>query len=211
MPPSVTLKVGPIGGLGHRPVTLKARLMGRLRRHPLSRTEQGQSGRGLGRCPLHTQSRAHQGVGALPLSHSGQGRWGGYGSTPSHTEQGPWGGGGGWGAPPYQAQSRAAQGVGATPPVSHTEPQGDQGVWALPRHADPGAGRHITLLLYRVETWCMGGGRLVCPEGCPGSGWGSPLGCLASLSEGMMAVCSWSHTLQGGGPHWGAWPVWVRG
>nr|KAF6360096.1 hypothetical protein mMyoMyo1_011054 [Myotis myotis] len=43
------------------------------------------------------------------------------------------------------------------------------------------------------------------------SGWGSLLGCLASLDEGMMAVCSWSHPLRGGGPHWGAWPVWVRG
>ena len=35
---------------------------------------------------------------------------------------------------------------------------------------------HITLLLDRIEAWCMGGGQLVCPEGCPGSGWGFPWG-----------------------------------
>ena len=29
---------------------------------------------------------------------------------------------------------------------------------------------HITLLLDRIEAWCMGGDQLVCPEGCPGSG-----------------------------------------
>nr|KAF6378968.1 hypothetical protein mMyoMyo1_009841 [Myotis myotis] len=109
-------------------------------------------------------------------------------------------------APPPVTHRATGRSGGLGTPTCHADPGAGR-----PRgSADPGAGRHIILLLYRIEAWCMGGGQLVCPEGCPGSGWGSPLGCLASLDEGMMAVCSWSHTLQGGGPLWGVWPVWVR-
>ena len=32
---------------------------------------------------------------------------------------------------------------------------------------------HFTLLLDRLETWCMDGDQLVCPEVCPELGWGS--------------------------------------
>nr|KAF6369178.1 hypothetical protein mMyoMyo1_010566 [Myotis myotis] len=214
--------------------------MGRLWCHPLSRTQQGPSGR-LGLCtlscteqgpsggwgvpPCHSQSRADRGVGApSPVTHRA-GRIRGLGRRPlSPTEQGQ---SGGWGATTvklraglmgrlwlYPVTHRAGPvgrgGLGYRT-LSHTEQGQSGGLGAAPCHADPSAGRHITLLLYRIEAWCMGGGRLVCPEGCPGSGWGSPLGCLASLGEGLRAVCSWSHTLQGGGPHWGAWPAWVRG
>nr|KAF6314845.1 hypothetical protein mMyoMyo1_008622 [Myotis myotis] len=122
--------------------------MGRLRRHPLSRTEQGQSG-GWGAFPCQEQSRADREVVARPpVTHRATGQSGRLGAAP------------------YQADPSAGR------------PHGS---------ADPGAGRHITLLLYRIEAWCMGGGWLVCPEGCPRSGWGSPLGCLASLGEGLRA------------------------
>nr|KAF6379032.1 hypothetical protein mMyoMyo1_009902 [Myotis myotis] len=73
MPPSVTLRVGPIWGLGHR---------------PLSHTEQGPS-RGWGAAPCHTQSRrAIRGLGSSPYqaqirANQGLGRL-----TLSQTEQG---------------------------------------------------------------------------------------------------------------------------
>nr|KAF6336806.1 hypothetical protein mMyoMyo1_012027 [Myotis myotis] len=210
--------------------------MGRLRHHPLSRTEQGQSG-GWGAPPCHSQSRANRGVGAPPPVTHRAGPIRGLGrrhchtegradgqvmALPHHTQSRARGGGRGWGAAPCHTQSRVDREVVAPPLVTHRAAGRSGSLGAAPCHADssagrplgsadPGAGRHITLLLYRIEAWCTGGGRLVCPEGCPGSGWGSPLGCLASLGEGLMAVCSWSHPLQGGGPHWGAWPVWVRG
>nr|KAF6387405.1 hypothetical protein mMyoMyo1_007907 [Myotis myotis] len=123
MPPSVTLRVGTIGGLGH---------------HPLSHSRQGPWG-GCGTTPCDAQSRANQGVGALPpvthragpirgLGHHhshtqgradgevmalprhtqsrARGRAGGGGlghHTLSHTEQGQ---SGGWGAAPCHTQSR---------------------------------------------------------------------------------------------------------
>nr|KAF6378948.1 hypothetical protein mMyoMyo1_009821 [Myotis myotis] len=114
MPPQVTLRVGPIGGLEHR---------------PLSHSRQGRWG-GCGATPCHVQSRANPGVGALPpVTHRagpirgvgapypvthGAGSIRGLGSSPpSRTEQGPSGG------------------LGHRT-LSHTEPQGDQRLGSSP-------------------------------------------------------------------------------
>nr|KAF6324921.1 hypothetical protein mMyoMyo1_008371 [Myotis myotis] len=135
MPPLVTLRVGPIGGLGHC---------------PLSHSRQGRWG-GCGTTPCHAQSRAHQGVGELPpvthrvepigelghcpLSHTEQGRSGGWGAATVTLRAGPMGrlwfypvthragplGRGGWGATPCHTQSRRAiRGLGWSP-LSGTE------------------------------------------------------------------------------------------
>nr|KAF6387484.1 hypothetical protein mMyoMyo1_007980 [Myotis myotis] len=134
------------------PVTLKAGSMGRLQRHALSCTEQGQSG-GWGTASCHSQSKANQGVGALPpvtlrvgaigemghrpLSHTDQGPSGGWGAAtltlragpmgrlwlyPSHTEQGPWGGGVGE-LPPIRHRAGLLRGLGRLP-LSQTEQDG---------------------------------------------------------------------------------------
>nr|KAF6387397.1 hypothetical protein mMyoMyo1_007899 [Myotis myotis] len=134
MPPSVTLRVGPIGGLGHRPLShSRQSRWGGCGATP-SCTEQGQSG-GWGTAPCHAQSRAHQGVGELPPVTHRVGPIGELAHRPlSHTQQG---GSGGWGAALYHPQSRADQGVGA-PPLSHS----GQGRWggygSTPSHTEQG-------------------------------------------------------------------------
>nr|KAF6378996.1 hypothetical protein mMyoMyo1_009866 [Myotis myotis] len=128
------------------PVTLKAGSMGRLWRHPLSCTDQGPSG-GWGAATLTLRAGQMGRLWLYPVTQrAGPVGGGGVGALHPVTHRAA-GQSGGWGAPPYQAQSRADQRVGVHSPVmnragwigrlwplllSHTEPQGDQGVWALP-------------------------------------------------------------------------------
>nr|KAF6355201.1 hypothetical protein mMyoMyo1_011391 [Myotis myotis] len=171
--------------------------MGRLRRHPLSRTEQGQSG-GWGAAPVTHRAGPIRGLGHCPLSPTEQGPSGGWGSATLTLRAGPMGrlwlypithragpvGGGGLGSSPLSGTEQGCSG-GWGPTPCHTQShRAIRGFGHCPCHADPGARRHIILLLYRVEAWCMGG-----------AGWFALKGVLD----------------QGGGPHWGAWPVWVRG
>nr|KAF6324896.1 hypothetical protein mMyoMyo1_008347 [Myotis myotis] len=184
--------------------------MGRLWLYPITHRAGPMWGGWVVGAPHPVTHRAGpiRGLGHHTLSHRAIGRSGDWGAphyqAQSRADQG------GWGAFPCHEQSRVDREVVALPPVTHRAAGRSGGLGATPCHADPSAGRprgstdpsagrHITLLLYRIEAWCMGGGQLVCPEGCSGSAWGSPLGCLASLDEGLMAVCSWSHTLQGWG------------
>nr|KAF6336997.1 hypothetical protein mMyoMyo1_012179 [Myotis myotis] len=127
MPPSVMLRVGPIGRLGRR---------------PLSHSRQGRWG-GCGATPCHAQSRADQGVVAPPLSHTEPADQS-VGVLPHVTHRaGPIMGG--WVAPPCHPQSRADQGVGEIPlpcteqggsgscnaTLSHAQGRDNQGVEAL--------------------------------------------------------------------------------
>nr|KAF6369044.1 hypothetical protein mMyoMyo1_010450 [Myotis myotis] len=97
------------------PVTLKAGSMGRLWHHPLSRTEQGQSG-GWGTAPCHSEQGPSGGCGVatLTLRAGPMGRLWLYPVTHRARPVG----GGGWGTAPCHTQSRADQGVWALPPVT---------------------------------------------------------------------------------------------
>nr|KAF6285968.1 hypothetical protein mMyoMyo1_009524 [Myotis myotis] len=121
------------------PVTLKAGSMGRLRRHPVTH-----------------RAGPIRGLGHLPLSPTEQGRSGGWGATTLTLRAGPMGRL--WLYPiTHRAGPVCVGGVLGSSPLSGTEQGCSGGLGAAPCHADPGAGRHIILLLYRVEAWCMGG------------------------------------------------------
>nr|KAF6387673.1 hypothetical protein mMyoMyo1_008136 [Myotis myotis] len=144
MPTPVTLRVGLIGGLGHRPLSHSRQGRwggcGAAPCHTQSRAYQGR----WGSIPCHTQSRADQGVGELPHVTHRAGPIRGLEHSPRHTQGRA---DGEVVVPPCHTQSRAHGGVGAPSPVtnravrigrlwprplSHTEPQGDQEIWALP-------------------------------------------------------------------------------
>nr|KAF6369164.1 hypothetical protein mMyoMyo1_010552 [Myotis myotis] len=119
--------------------------------------------------------------------------------------------------PGRRSGSRTADSLKRCPPPSRVTdlvPDRGQPCLLLPAFSMQ-ISRHLVASGWGSPLGCLAslgeGLRAVFRLPAPPSGWGSPLGCLASLDEGMMAVCSWSHPLQGGGPHWGAWPVWVRG